>query len=81
MSKLSSLRINECPAALVEFARKHNALVDMIAAMTGNGGIKVTVSENNIIVTGSGDTALLEGYVDTEVELCPVGTVTILTKP
>jgi hypothetical protein len=81
MSKLDSLRITECPAALAIFARKHNALVDMLAAMTGGAGIKITVSENNIVIEGTGDAAILAGYVETAVELCPTGTVTILTKP
>lgn len=71
-------------------AKKHNALVDLIAAMTGAGGAVVAVSENNIIVSaGSGSDvisriealeALLSGYADTEADICPSGTVTILAK-
>lgn len=53
MSKLESLRISECPAALADFARKHNALVDLIASMEG-----AVVSENNIVVSvGASDIA------------------------
>ena len=51
MGKLDALRISECPAALADFARKHNALVDLLANMQG-----AVVAENNIVVTGSAGT-------------------------
>jgi hypothetical protein len=50
MSKLEALRITECPAAFASFAQKHNALVDLVASAVGAAGIKVTVSEKNIVV-------------------------------
>lgn len=48
MSKLESLKINECPAALAQFAAKHNRLVDLIANTEG-----AVVSENNIVITAA----------------------------
>lgn len=87
---LDSLRIDSAPAAFSEIARKHNALLAVIAAMNGANGVTVTVSENNIVVTGTGDPglearvaaleALLEDYADTSVETCPSGTITVLAK-
>lgn len=62
MSKLAALRITECPAALADFARKHNALVDMLAEMTGESGVKTTVSENNIVI-GSDIAALVAAVI------------------
>jgi hypothetical protein len=53
-AKLDSLRITECPAAFVDIARKHNALVDMIARAIGTGGVQVKVSDLNFVVDGSG---------------------------
>lgn len=53
MGKLDSLRITECPAAFAVFAAKHNALVDLLAAMRGEGGISVVMAENNAIVSGA----------------------------
>lgn len=48
MGKLAHLKIENAPAAFVEFARKHNALIDLIAGITGNG-LKFTISETNIV--------------------------------
>ena len=48
-----NLIISEAPAAFADFAAKHNALVYLLAAMTGAGGITVVASEANIIVDGS----------------------------
>jgi len=50
----SSLKISECPSAFEEFARKHNALVDLIRSMAGTGGIKVTTSDAKILFDGAG---------------------------
>jgi hypothetical protein len=49
-----NLIISEAPAAFADFAAKHNALVYLLANMTGAGGIKVAAAEGNIIVDGSG---------------------------
>lgn len=52
-SKLSALKITECPYAFASFAEKHNALVDLIAGMTGQNGITVVVAEKNAIIRGN----------------------------
>jgi hypothetical protein len=50
---MSSLKIRTAPSALAEFARKHNDAVEVLQKMRGTGGVKVTVSDSNIIVDGS----------------------------
>ena len=52
--KLESLRITECPYAFAAFAEKHNALVDLLAGMTGQNGISVIIAEKNAIIRGGG---------------------------
>lgn len=68
---LESLRIQSAPLAFAELAKKHNALVDMLAALTGTGGITVTMAERNGVIDGSeagggaaisGNTANVVGY-------------------
>lgn len=53
MSKLDALKIKECPYAFASFAEKHNALVDMLAAMQGQNGVTVVMAEKNAIIRGS----------------------------
>lgn len=50
--KIPSVLIEEAPAAFAPLAKKHNALAKIIAALSGAKGIKVTVSENNIVIEG-----------------------------
>ena len=49
----SALKITQVPAAFAELAGLHNALVDLIKTATGQGGIKVVVSDGRIIIDGS----------------------------
>ena len=51
---LEALRITECPLAFASFAEKHNAIVDLLAQLRGQGGITVAISEVNGIIDGSG---------------------------
>lgn len=53
MSKLEALKIRESPFAFASFAEKHNALVDLIAGITGQNGITVVVAEKNAIIRGN----------------------------
>lgn len=73
MSKLESLKITEAPAAFASFAAKHNALVDIIAAIEGANGIKVTVSEKNARIEFDRTAAL------TVASLTTTGAVTVGT--
>ena len=50
---LEALRISEAPAAFAAMAAKHNLLVDLVASLTGEAGIKVTVSAGRLLVTGT----------------------------
>ena len=50
---LEALRISEAPAAFAAMAAKHNLLVDLVASLTGEAGIKVTVSAGRILITGT----------------------------
>jgi hypothetical protein len=56
MSKLESLKIDDCPYAFASFATKHNALVDMLAGMTGQNGVTVVIAEKNAIIRGQSNT-------------------------
>lgn len=51
---LEALRITECPLAFADLAAKHNALISMIAGMTGQNGVTVTLAERNILIKGGG---------------------------
>lgn len=59
---LKALKIKAHPKALRQFARKHNALVSLLARMEGRGGAKITVTAGKIIIEagsgGSGGTLL-----------------------
>lgn len=50
---LDRLKITECPFAFASFAEKHNALVDMLAAITGQNGITVVLAEKNGVIRGN----------------------------
>lgn len=58
---LASLRITESPLAFASFAAKHNALVDLLEATTGQNGVTVTIAERNMIIRGGGTSS---GNVD-----------------
>ena len=47
---LEKLKIDSVPSAFTDWASKHNALADVLAAIQGKSGVKVTVSEKNIII-------------------------------
>ena len=51
---MDDLKISKAPKAFAEFARKHNALVDLLMTMKGEGGVKVTASNSNVIIDGFG---------------------------
>lgn len=76
MSKLESLRITECPAAFAEFARKHNALVDMLAGATGANGIKVTVADNNLVLEIDAQASLTISGLTVNGEVSATGDIT-----
>lgn len=59
--KLESLRITECPYAFASFAEKHNALVDLIAGMTGQNGISVVIAEKNAIIRANANIGNVTG--------------------
>lgn len=61
---LESLRITSAPYAFAEIAAKHNALVDMLAALTGQNGVTVVLSEKNGVIRGNGGgSATISGNV------------------
>lgn len=71
---LEALKIKSCPSSFSELAAAHNALVAFIASAQGQNGIKVSVSDGNMIFeytgTASGITqaefnAMLENACDT----------------
>jgi hypothetical protein len=51
---MSNLYIQQLPSSFASIGEKHNALVDVIRAMSGAGGISVKVSDANVIIDGSG---------------------------
>lgn len=80
-NKVSSLKITECPAAFADFARKHNALVDLIKSMTGRNGINVAAGDLRIVIEGGGVSSLT-GVTERQFQVCESGvavTYTFLT--
>jgi hypothetical protein len=55
---LERLRIKQAPKAFAEIARKHNALLAYLIATRGEKGIKVTVTDRQIVIEGTADTTL-----------------------
>ena len=51
MSSLDPLKVNECPAAFLELAAKHNALVDLVSQFIGTAPLKVKVSSRNAVIS------------------------------
>ena len=51
MASLNSLKITECPAAFAEMAAKHNALCDLIAQLTAQPPLGVTVADRNAVIS------------------------------
>lgn len=78
------LIIEQAPAAFADLSQKHNAVVALIKAIVGKNGVKVTVSDTNIIIEGSGQATGLVGYTERAYSVCDgvggVATVTFLTK-
>jgi len=58
---LDRLRITDCPLAFASFAAKHNELIDLLEATTGQNGITVVVAERNMKIIGGGTSS---GNVD-----------------
>lgn len=80
---MSALKVDTAPAAFVPLALKHNALVDLLQKITGTNGVKVTITDANIIIEGSGS-GMPSGYTEREIQICVDGvatTYTFLTKP
>jgi hypothetical protein len=78
-----ALKVQTVPAAFVSLAEKHNLLVELISKMTGTAGIKVVISDSNIVIEGSGS-GMPSGYSERDISVCVDGvatTYTFLTKP
>lgn len=60
----SDMEISRAIKPVAKTARAHNALVNLIRTMQGEGGVRVTVSDGRIIIDGTGvATANITPYV------------------